>query len=557
MKRLLLLVTLACGIAPAAQATEDDVLIAALRTWAERSVAELAIAEGAEPQRSVFAVLEQDEYYADALFGSIESESGHLARPTRVEVVVGDDALNSSRYRSSDRLPQAIQRYNLVPEDVPLALERDLWLAADSAYKASVQRWMFKTAARAAQGGETPPPDWTPAEPRVSIEAVPELAVDRDGLREIACTASARLKGIEGLRGGWVEVRELQGRYVLVTSDGTTVVRPEGYAVVYAWADLLRDDGLRIADHRQWVVRTAADLPPVEDIADEVERMGRTVAARAAAEVVDYYEGPVVFEGRAAAEFFRYLVPEQVCGTPPAPEAGKTYEALTRSGPRLGRRLLPQGWNVTDDPTRAVPGLAGGFTVDREGIPAQPVTLVQDGYVRDLLMSRTPRRELQVSNGHARGAIQGDWDARLSVWEVQAQRNLSARAFDKQVDKVMKAANLDHILVVRGLWESKAGHLPKITDAVWRSADGTERPVQALSFEGASRRTLRDIVAAGGGQQTTAYLDAYSLGRMADDDEGLPTVLVSPTMLLVDEVEAVFPGPDDTPHAYPPPPLTP
>ncbi len=557
MKRLVMITVLVCGFAPTAQAIEDDVLIAALRIWAERSVAELAIAEGAEPQRSVFAVLEQDEYYADALFGSIESESGHLARPTRVEVVVGDDALNSSRYRSKDRLPRAIQRYNLVPEDVALALERDLWLAADSAYKASVQRWMFKTAARAAQGGVAPPPDWTPAEPRVFVEEVPEIAVDRDGLREIARTASARLKGIEGLRGGWVEVRELQGRYVLVTSDGTTVVRPEGYAVVYAWADLLRDDGVRIADHRQWVVRTAADLPPTAEIADEVERMGRTVAARAAAEVVDYYEGPVVFEGRAAAEVFRYLVPKQVCGTPPAPEDGKTYEALTRSGPRLGRRLLPQGWTVTDDPTRAVPGLAGGFTVDREGMPAQPVSLVEDGYVRDLLMSRTPRREIQSSNGHARGSIQGDWDARLSVWEVQAQRNLSARAFDKQVDKVMKAANLDRILVVRGLWESKAGYLPKVTDAVWRRADGTEQPVQALSFEGANRRTLRDIVAAGGGQQTTAYLDAYSLGRMADDDEGLPTVLVSPSMLLVEEVEAVFPGPDDNPHAYPPPPLTP
>ncbi len=556
MIRSLWMLPLLVALAPAAHATEDDVLIEAMRTWADRSVAELSIGEGTEPQRAVIAVLDRDEFYADALFGSIESESGHPARPTRIEVVVGDDTLNSSRYKSKDRLPGAHQRYNLVPEDAPMALERDLWLGTDAAYKASMQRWMFKTAALATQGGDPPPPDWTAAGPRVEILDVPDIPVDRDGLREIARTASGRLKGIEGLRSGWVEVRELQGRFVLVTSEGTTVVRPEGYVVVYAWADLLRDDGVRIVDHRQWVARSTADLPPVDEIADEVERMGHTVAARAAAEVVDYYEGPVVFEGRAAAEVFRYLVPKQVCGTPPNPQADKTYEALTRSGPRLGRRLLPEGWRVTDDPTQPMPGLAGGFTVDKEGTPAQPVALVEDGYVRDLLMSRTPRRELDESNGHARGGVYGDWNARLSLWEVEPRRNLSTRAFDKQVERAMKDADLDRILVVRGLWEGKLGSLPKITDAVWLNADGTEVPVQALSFEGSDRRTLRDIVAAGGGQQVSAYLDAYDLGRMADDDEGLPTVLQSPSLLLVEELEAVFPGPDKRPHAYPPPPLT-
>jgi hypothetical protein len=208
---------------------------------------------------------------------------------------------------------------------------------------------------------------------------------------------------------------------------------------------------------------------------------------------------------------------------------------------------------VVDDPGRDVDGLPGGFRFDLEGIPAQPVNLVDDGYVRDLLLTRVPRSERVGSNGHARGLLTGDWAARLSVWEVRADRNVSVGAFQRQVSRTMKGAGLDRILVVRGLQAGKAGSLPRPTDAVWLADDGSEQPVLSLQFSASDRRTLRDIAAAGGGQQVHPYLDAWSVSGKVSGDTGLPTVLIAPARLLVEDLEAVFPGPSERPHALPPP----
>jgi hypothetical protein len=104
-----------------------------------------------------------------------------------------------------------------------------------------------------------------------------------------------------------------------------------------------------------------------------------------------------VFEDQAAAELFRYLASKELCGTPPEPSAQQGYRQLIRGGPRLGRRLLPAGWSIVDDPTRPLPGLPGGFDHDREGVPAERVELVSDGYVRDLVMSRVPRHDLTLA----------------------------------------------------------------------------------------------------------------------------------------------------------------
>ena len=565
---LLLTLVLAAGVpvtSPAADppggstpraGAEPDVLLHALGEWARRSVSDLSLDNAPSPSRAVFAVLDHERYSARAVFGALVFESGHRARPGRVEVIVGDDTLNSSRFEGGDGSSSAVLRPSLVVEDVPLALARDLWLTSDESYKRAVAQWGVKTAALAAQGGEPPPPDWSPVSPVQAVDRTPAAPVDRETLRGIALLASERLGRIEGLRSGEVEVQAMDGRYLLADSEGTRIVQPEGYTVVYAWADRLRDDGVRVADYRQWVARTVADLPPGETIAAEVDAMGRAVVARADGETVEYYEGPVLFEGSGAADFLRYLVPKEISGTPPAPKAEQTYSQLTRGGPRLGRRLLPEGWSVVDDPGRRLEGLAGGYRHDREGVPGEKVDLVEDGYVRDLLMSRTPRADLRRSNGHARGDVQRDWAAMPSIWEVKPDRNLSARAFRRRVTGAMKRAGVDRILVVRRLARGKSGNLPRPTDAVWLDADGREEPALSVAFNKVDRRVLRDIIAAGGGQRTHPYLAPRKPSERARRVSGIPSVVIAPARLLVGEMELVFPGPDEKPHTYGPPPLT-
>ncbi len=550
MIRALLLWAWLASPARAEEPSTEPLLLDRLGHWSERAVRDLALSAGPAPSRALMAAVDLEFYQARAELGALVGEASHRNRQGRVEVVVGDDGLDSARFQLSDPSLRVVGRPSFVVDDVPLALDRDLWLTADHAYKSAVVQHQVKQAALAALGGDPPPPDWSPAPPVRAVDPSELPALDPERLRRITVEGSARFREVPSLRTGRVEVHAWRGHYHLATSEGTRLVQPEGWVAIFAQANLLRPDGVRITDQRQWLVHTMDDLPSEGSIFDEIEAMAASLEARASAGIVHDYEGPVVFEGRAAAELFRYLAPQELCGTPPYPNAHQSYRQLIQGGPRLGRRLLPECWSVVDDPTDEISALPGGYAHDREGVPAERVELVRDGYVRDLLMSRVPRHDLARSNGHARGAVQGAWEARLSQWEVHPDRNLGDRAFERQVTRTIKRAGLERILVVRSLGLGRIGDLPRPSEAVWRYADGREEPVLSLQFQSVDRRALRDILAAGGGQQRYAYLAAWTLNGHADGDSGLPTVITAPRRVLVGELEAVFPGPDEKPHAY-------
>ena len=529
---------------PPPAAPGSDALMDAVVAGLDRATSKLRLADAPKPAWAAAAVFDGDEVTVSADLGTLRRVSGRPGRPARVEIVVGDTELNSSRIDGGAvALPESVGNPRFVLGDSPTSIARDLWLATDDSYKNAVARLAFKVAARRSQAGEPPPPDWTEANPVVWFDDAPVPDVDQARLTEIAETASARLRSLgSAIRAGQVYAAEKQGRVYLADTNGTRIVQAEGYAAVYAYADVVRDDGVRLFDKRSWVARSAADLPSPEEIADGVEAMGRTLLRRTTAPGVGYYEGPVVFEGEAAADLFRYLLPPEVRGTPPVPEAGQSYQAQTRGGPRMGRRLLPRGWSVTDDPRGVPVGLAGGYRYDREGVEARPVDVVVDGYVRDFVMTRVPRRDRVGSNGHARGTVQGDWASRLSAWTVVPKRLLPARRFEREVQSLRRESGQPAVLVVRRMEQGWEGDLPMPTDAVWRYPDGTERPVLGLEFQGVDRRTLRAITAASGGMEVFPYLAPANPWSRAPTVAGLPMVVTAPGRVVVAEIEVVFAG---------------
>jgi TldD protein len=66
---------------------------------------------------------------------------------------------------------------------------------------------------------------------------------------------------------------------------------------------------------------------------------------------------------------------------------------------------LPSFLSVTDDPTRkemnGIP-LAGFYAFDDEGVPAQKVDAVENGVLKNFLLSRMPITNFASSNGHGR-----------------------------------------------------------------------------------------------------------------------------------------------------------
>ncbi|MCO4772772.1 MAG: hypothetical protein KDA24_22260, partial [Deltaproteobacteria bacterium] len=520
---------------------------------AERAKTELLVTDGPAPSRIAVETWDRDTWEVAASFGTLQGKGGGPSRPSRVDVVVGDNTLNSLRFDGGAELelPQAVANPRFVMDDLSSAVKRDLWLAADSAYRGAVQRLNLKRAELATRPEENRAPDWTPAKPQVAIDSSPPASIDREALERRAVALSGALRAVPGLREARAAVREEQGVRVMVDTDGMRVLQPDGYASVRLDIAALRPEGILVTDRLEWSARTANQLPPANVMAAQAVAAAQDLAEKTTVGLVGWFEGPVVFEGEAAADFFRYLVPPELRGTPAPLEAGTSSAQQQRREPRIGRRLLPEGWSVSDDPASTPEGFAGALPIDREGVPGRAVDLVEDGYVRELLMTRVPRVDRSGSTGHGRGSVGLAPAARMTWWEVAPKRGLSGKAFERKVSAARKAADVDAVLVVRRLDSGWDGDLPDVLDAVWRFPDGTEAPAVALQFDGIDRRTLRQIAAATSAVTVRPYLGPMRAGGHSPATRGLPMGVVAPRAVLVEDLELVFGGDVAEPELLP------
>ncbi len=179
-------------------------------------------------------------------------------------------------------------------------------------------------------------------------------------------------------------------------------------------------------------------------LAHEMERTS-------AADTMDYYIGPVLFTGQASAMFFLQLIENRF-----ASPRDLLTERNTKSGDdfgnRIGKRVMAKGLNVWDDPQiEALDGhlLTGHYKYDYEGVPAQRVSLVEDGVLVDFLSCRTPTPHNTTSNGHGRGAW-GKIDPAIGNLFIESEN--PSKDIHKDFIKSLHDLDLDYGIVVEKLY---------------------------------------------------------------------------------------------------------
>ena len=193
----------------------------------------------------------------------------------------------------------------------------------------------------------------------------------------------------------------------------------------------------------------------------------------------------------------------------------------------LGRRILPAGFRAVDDPTKDVLDgipLLGGYPVDDDGVPAAPVTLVEDGQLKAFYMSRIPTKEIPASNGHGRrgfgGRVTGQ-PANLIVTAAASSADLK-----QQLQTLCRDEGLPYGLIVEsfgapaggggfrrgfggrgrgfgGPPPAAASDLPDPIAFRKLYLDGHEEAVRGGHLAGVTAHALRSIVAAGADRNVT------------------------------------------------------
>lgn len=545
---------LAIASAGTANQVEAAAIADALAEELTRNQAELALPEAPRLYHLRYQLVTLSEVDVSADRGGLIRYNAGPSNGLGVEVRVGEAAWDNTGFGGWQN---GFLQGPLPDELTAQAAKLGAWRLTDSAYKQAVEQHARKTAQ------VTPPPehpgDYQLTGPVIGTAPIPD-PVDGAPLRQLALDLSARLvrPGLP-LERGEVHIGHEVGALWTLDSEGTRIGRPVVETTVRAVAQLRTEDGLLITDHHLWSEQLPDRL--LDDTGSALAAMdllaARLETAAAAPQFTDEYVGPVIFEKDAAIDLFRYLLVDQLEGTPAEVPFDSWFGDLGagKDPVRVGRRVLPPGWSAFDDPGLA-PDHPSTFAWDLEGTPARRVELVSDGIVRDVLMSRVPRKGATGTNGHARGWIGERAEGRVSQLVVEAPRSASAVRLRKKAAKLARAYGRDWFLVIErlqepavrqlgqdyGIWaESSETTLPPPLSVTRVWADGRTEVLRGARIVGAERWLLRDVIAAGPQREGTWLAPTRSFG--AGITSGLPVLTRAPDV-LVGEVEIV-PAPGD------------
>ncbi|MGC1267463.1 MAG: metallopeptidase TldD-related protein, partial [Candidatus Acidiferrum sp.] len=223
----------------------------------------------------------------------------------------------------------------------------------------------------------------------------------------------------------------------MVSSEGSAIETPSASTRLIMEAQTRADDGMELIRVETFQSPSAEGLPSEADLNAKIAKMADDLKALKAAPVAEPYDGPALLSGRAAAVFFHEVLGHRLEGHRQRDEdEGQTFTK------KVGQEVLPKFLSVTDDPTiHQLDGvkLAGSYEFDDEGVPAQRVDVIQDGILKNFLMSRMPIKGFSQSNGHGRdqpGLMPTGRQGNLIVTSTQTVPESEMR--QKLIDEVKK-----------------------------------------------------------------------------------------------------------------------
>jgi TldD protein len=592
---------LSCTIAARAQAPADnDHTLQAMRDEMARSKTrlELKIPGTPQPQRPYYVeyrLLDLDVREVVAEFGALVSTNHTRNRFMDVEARIGDYKLDSSNFISDDGFRGFIGPTGSVGIDRDYnSLRQDLWIATDQAFKEAVETYSRKQAYLSSLARQSDIDDFAKAAPLQLIEPLVTPDWSNRNWEQEARETSGTLRAFPQIYESRVTYYLVYATEYLLTSEGTEIRTNRNFAAIEAGLNTLADDGMQINHLYASYAPKPADLPTVDAVRKALNVTGTELMTLRAAPPAQDYTGPVLFEARAAAPLLAQVLTPAINGArPPVSFTPVMEQLLTGLGGksdwvgRMGARVLPAGVSLIDDPSakeaHGTP-LLGAYAVDDEGVRAEKVTIVENGNAKELLMSRRPGPDSDVSNGHGRSAFINDAKPTMSNLFFKSSETLSPADLKKKFLDACRSEKLPYCLVVRemdnpaislfhqddfsellasfGGGAGTGDRLPLIVYKVYPDS-GREEMVRGARIIGLNTRMLRNLGGIGNDDFVYNYMQSQvsgfagtALGAFGSAQNGLPASLVAPSLLFDDlEVRGARGEPKRLP-LLPAPPMT-
>jgi predicted Zn-dependent protease len=549
MKKYFLALTLFVLATTPVFAQQENVETRAMRDEMQRSMKDLHLESQELPYYISYKIVDSNRQVAHASLGALTSSGESHARVLTVTVRVGDYDFDNSNFSGgiggmTELLVSLVGGNNILPiDDNYDELRRKIWLATDAAYKKAVEDLSARKAAQLNRNVTEKIPDFSKEPAHQESETLPPIVEKMSDAEHLVRAASAVFLKLPSIETSDAELEVDNTAEHYLNSEGTTYYRQVPEVYFHASASLQNGTGESFADTYSAHARSLSALPGEAALVASTNEISDRLTLRMNGKSAKRYNGPVLVEGKAADELFaRYfsvhlLTHHSDSGTSSLiallSGSGTSGGSTTNLLSKIGSRVLPDFLTVVDNPQLTqLDGqpLFGNYKFDEEGVPSQETTLVKNGILKTLLISRTPVRSIPQSSGNMR-----ELGVQPGNLLVSASTSSSREDLRKQLIDLVSSRGLEYGIIVRRLSGAVA------IEAVRIYPDGHEEALRNAKVAEVTSASFKDILAVS--KDRTLYSE-HAQGTALYTDADLVSYIV-PDLLFEDMT--IERSSDDTP----------
>jgi TldD protein len=362
-----------------------------------------------------------------ALLNSNEARNRWL----EVSVRTGNYNLDDTHKVGERQMQSESPGVSVPVDDDPEVLRRAVWLETDKQYRAAEEALIkIKTGKEVkVETAEGNAPDFSREQPHVYIGPQVSIAVDRTPWEAKVRAYTKAFRESAAIINSIVTFSAQAQNVLQVTSEGTQLQYGQIRYRLELFIQGKAPDGMDIDRYYNFDWVEPQETPDDKAVYAAEATMRKELEGLVKAPINDPTVGPALLTGRAAAVFFHEVFGHRAEGH----RQKDVTEGQTFSK-KVGEQILPDFLSITDDTTMKKLGgedLLGYYQFDDEGVPAQRVTLVDHGVLKNFEMSRSPLVGFPHSNGHGRrqlGAIPVSRQGNLIVQSSKTMTNAQLRA---------------------------------------------------------------------------------------------------------------------------------
>jgi len=475
-------------------------------------------------------------YIIKGKYGAVVELGNDRTRRLFVDVRVGDYEFDNSILGKSGGSSASFDS-SIIPLDNDIdSIRAVLWQATDAAYKDALTQYFNKKAENVGEVKDEEIPSFSREEAHIYDEPEIELVFNPKDWEMKIREVSSVFKEYKDLIDASVSITAQKETVYFVNSEGSRYIRDEILYSIDADAMTRADDGRLIKNYENLYYFAPQDIPLVDKLRSVMRDLVKETLDMKGAEVLSPVNVPAILEPEAAGIVFHEAVGHRLEGERQINDKeGRTFKD------RLGEKIIPAFLSMIDDPElKSFNGirLLGYYPVDDEGVPGRSVVLVENGILKNFLLSRTPINGFKRSNGHGRAAYRRAPMARMSNTIVKSKNEYPKQELKSMLIEEVKRQKKPFGLIIKKMTGGETNTSTydfqafRATPLVVHKVDpetGKETPVRDVEIVGTPLVSINKIFATG---------DDYEVfnGFCGAESGYVPVSTVAPS-ILVSEIE--------------------